>query len=117
MAVTVTEKLAGAMKKVKFAWVSAADGTFSGLAPGIYNGKVVQLVTVPGATAPTDLYDITVTDEDGVDVLAGAGANRATATTQYVAEASLGAVAQSQLTINGSNAGASKEGTAYLFIR
>jgi hypothetical protein len=35
-----------------------------------------------GAAAPTDNYDVTIVDENGVDVLAGLGADRDTANTE-----------------------------------
>ncbi|KKK54249.1 hypothetical protein LCGC14_3086620, partial [marine sediment metagenome] len=64
-----------------------------------------------------DNYDLVVTDAAGVDILAAAGANRDTANTEYVASASLGAVASSLLTFTISNAGDTKEGVVYLYIR
>lgn len=117
MAVTITEITYGTVKKIKFAWTSAADGTASGATPNVYDGQALMLVTDPdGTDAPTDNYDITITDSDGVDVLAGVGADRDTAVTEYVV-ANLGAVAKSKLTINVANAGAAKKGIAYLYIR
>lgn len=115
--VTKTETKLGTMKKVKFAWVSSAGGAADATTDEVYDGKIVQLVTVPSATAPTTLYDIAVTDSDSIDVLAGAGADRSATDTEYIAEASLGAVANSKLTLAITNAGAAKEGTVYLFIR
>lgn len=115
--VTKTETKLGTMKKVKFAWVSSAGGAADATTDEVYDGKIVQLVTVPSATAPTTLYDIAVTDSDSIDVLAGTGADRSATDTEYVAEASLGAVANSKLTLAITNAGAAKEGTVYLFIR
>jgi len=118
--VTITEETYGTIKKIKFAWVSGTvgeDGTASGQTTNVYSGKILGLATDPGATAPTDDYDITVTDEDSMDVLMGAGADRDTANTEYVLSASLGAVANDKLTINVSNAGTSKVGIAYLYIR
>lgn len=50
-------------------------------------------------------------------MLIGAGANRDTADTEMVGETSLGAVAGSRLTFTAANAGNSKSGTAYLYIR
>ena len=48
-------------------------------------GRLLALETKPGATAPTTLYDITVTDADGHDVIEGVGADRsATATEKAV---------------------------------
>ena len=46
-------------------------------------GELVRVVTAPGATyAPTDNYDITLTDADGADVLATLGGNRDAANTE-----------------------------------
>jgi hypothetical protein len=47
----------------------------------------------------------------------GQGANRDTANTEYVAGSNLGAVCNSVLTINVSNAGDAKQGDLYLWIR
>lgn len=118
--VTVTETTHRTVKEIKYAWTSGSAGdagTASGATTNYYTGKLIWFVTDPGATAPTDNYDITITDANSIDVLAGAGADRDTANTEYVAEASLGAVVESKLTINITNAGTSKVGTAYLYIR
>ncbi len=40
--------------------------------------------TKPGATAPTDLYDITIVNANGVDVVGGLLLNRSSSTTQDV---------------------------------
>jgi hypothetical protein len=116
--VTITEEVWGTIKKIKFAWTSTAGGAASDTTDEVYSGKVLLLVTVPdGTDAPTDNYDITVTDEDSVDVLCGAGANRDTADTEYVQESSLGVMGNSKLTLNVSAAGNAKKGEVYLFIR
>ncbi len=107
------------VKKIIFPWVSAADGSATVATTGVYDGKLIGLSTIPsgGGTAPTDNYDLTLTDSGSHDVLLGAGANRDTANTEHVAEASLGAVAGSVLTLNVTNAGDSKQGTAVAYIR
>lgn len=48
------------------------------------SGKLLALETNPGAVAPTDNYDITLEDSDGIDVLEGVGGNRDTANTEKV---------------------------------
>ena len=48
------------------------------------SGKLLALETNPGATAPTDNYDIALDDAEGHDVLEGKGVNRDTATTEKV---------------------------------
>ena len=45
-------------------------------------GDLIKVTTNPGATAPTALYDITLEDEDGVDVMGGALADRAAASSE-----------------------------------
>ncbi len=47
-----------------------------------FSGELIRMVTNPGATAPTNLYDVVLTDADAIDVLYGAGANLLTATTE-----------------------------------
>lgn len=118
MAVTITEENMGHVKKVKFVWVSAADGTASGTTTQFYTGEIIRMVTIPGtvALAPTDDYDITITDEDTTDVLMGAGANRDTANTEQVLASSLGCVAYDKLTLNVAAAGNAKGGTAIIYI-
>lgn len=117
---TKTETTAFAVKKIVWAWTSGTAGeagTVTSTTTASFTGKVIGLTTDPGSTAPTDDYDITITDSAGHDVLLGAGANRDTANTESVAEASLGAVAGSQLTLNITNAGTSKVGEVILWIR
>lgn len=117
---TLTETTHGSVKKIRAAWTSgtgAEGGTASATTTGVYDGKLVSLITDPGATAPTDDYDLTAVDADGDDVLGGAGLNRDTANTEVVAEASLGAVAASKLTLAIANAGDAKVGVAVIYIR
>jgi len=115
---TLTEKTSGSVKSITFAWTTAADGTCTQATTEKYDGQVIFVCTDPGATAPTDNYDIALNDDNGVDVLAGAGANRDTADTEYIAaKESLGAVANSILTMEITNAGDSKIGTLYVYIR
>ena len=44
-----------------------------------------KVITNPGGTAPTDNWDFTITDGDGIDVLGGNGANRHTTSSQMIA--------------------------------
>lgn len=124
MAVTITERTHASVRKITWAWTSAADGSAGGAGGGgttvaAFDGAIERLVTVPsgGGTAPTTLYDITITDADGVDVLLGAGADRSATVTQQVAAASLGIVAGDRLTLTIAAAGDSKAGTVHLYVR
>jgi len=64
----------------------AADGSYpdTALADRI-GGRLLALETNPGTPAPTTLYDVTLVDADGHDVLEGVGANRHTTNTEKVA--------------------------------
>jgi len=120
--VVITEETYGTVKKIGFAWTSEDGGGDAGKAMKTttkgYSGEILRLVTAPsGAVAPTDNYDIRILDEDGTDVLMGAGANRDTVNTEQVLASSLGCVANDKLTLSIENAGDAKEGTAYLYIR
>lgn len=118
--VTFTETMLGPVKKIKAVWVSdSVTGAASGTTTSAFSGKCELLTTVPAAagSAPDDNYDVAITDVDSVDVLGGGGANRDTANTEQVLGTSLGAVAESKLTVSITNAGNSKGGTVYLYIR
>jgi hypothetical protein len=121
--VTLTEETVGVIKKITWAWTAHTDGevavtTANATTKKAYNGEVVRLVTVPdGTTAPSDNYDIAIYDDDDVDVLLGAGADRDTATTEQVAASSLGVVANDKLTLYVEGAGSGGKGTVHLYIR
>ena len=48
------------------------------------HGFITRVVTNPGTPAPTADYDITLSDKDAVDVLGGAGADRAAASSEQI---------------------------------
>lgn len=121
--VTYTEetlRIYGQIKKIKAAWTCTAGGAASGtLTDNIYSGEIIRLVTVPATAgdAPTDNYDVTLVDEDGTDVLMGSGVDRDTANTEQVLASSLGCVANDKLELRVANAGATKQGVVYIYIR
>lgn len=120
--VTLTEETFGTVKKITFAWTAdtgANAGKATKTTASVYSGEVIRLVTVPGTgdDAPDDNYDVAINDEDGTDVLMGAGADRDTATTEQVLASSLGCVANDKLTLSVTGAGDTKKGTVYLYIR
>ena len=116
---TVTEHKEKSIKLIKYAWTSDASGDVSQASTSKFDGEILAIATVPdGSAAPTDNYDITLTDENSLDVLAGQGANRDTANTEYVtAKENLGVVHDSLLTLVVANAGNAKQGTFYVWIR
>jgi len=115
----IVEDTSGLLNKIKWTWTSTSAGAYTGATTYRYNGILHELVTIPagGADAPTTLYDITITDGDSVDVLNGLGADRsATAQESKHKTDGLLAVKSSTLTLNITNAGDIKQGTAILYI-
>jgi len=116
----------GPIRKVIAAWTSDdTSGAVSGTCAQI-SGKLVKCVTDPGAAAPSDNYDIAITDPEGLDVLANCTnslANRDTANTEQVdlelsdGAASIAAypVVCDALTFAVTNAGNSKNGQIILY--
>lgn len=103
-------------------WTSAADGSYSEtINSKLYgHGTLRKMVTVPSvAAAPTDNYDVTLTNSQGINLLAdGAtnrGADRDTANTEVIDTSDFGTdqVMQGDLVFAIANAGDAKQGTAY----
>jgi hypothetical protein len=118
MSCTITEETQAHVKKIKFEWVSAADGTVAGTTTGVYSGLVERLVTIPdGTDAPDDNYNVFINDEDDTDILMGAGATRDTANTEQVLASSLGCVANDKLALAITGAGAANAGTVIVYIK
>ena len=61
-------------------WTSDGSGNYTKAITVV--GVILKVVTNPGSAAPTDDYDVTLIDEDGLDLFAGQGANRDTANTE-----------------------------------
>ena len=117
---TFTEETHGSVKKVRILWISGSGGDIGevdGTSTEYYSGQVLMFVTDPQAAAPTADYDVEIRDGDGVDILAGAGADRSATVTEYVLASSLGAVANDRLVLRVRNAGDTKSGVVYLYIR
>lgn len=75
----------GPINRIIVAWTSDdTTGAVSGTTKKI-SGSLVRVVTDPGATAPDDNYDIVLTDEESLNLLAGCAddlVDRDTATTE-----------------------------------
>ncbi len=87
---TVTVKkntVSNGMEVVVFTWLANSTGVVPATSTGSTwpkdrAGCIAKVVTNPGSTAPTDNYDITLTDGDGVDLMGGELANRDTANSE-----------------------------------
>lgn len=121
----------GPVVRVIAEWTSDdATGAVSGTTTAKVVGRLVKGVTDPGSAAPTDNYDIAITDDEGVDVLAACQstlANRDTTNTEQayflVLDAAATPLAQSvhpivcsTLTVAVTNAGNSKTGQVILYV-
>jgi len=107
------------IQKISWDWLSASDGTVSSAAFGAYMGKIVKaiLASDSGGTAPTNLYDVTIEDEDGYDVLSGEGADVTSAATVYLVDPNKCLwVRSNSLTLKVANAGDAKGGVVTLYI-
>ncbi len=71
------------VRVITVAWTADTDGSFTNYEIAIPpRGFIMQVITDPGSTAPTDNYDIALLDSDSVDVMGGELANRDTANTE-----------------------------------
>jgi phage tail protein X len=120
--ITLTEETFGVIKKITWKWTAHTDGKVAITTPNAkttksYNGEIVRLVTIPDATtAPTAAYDVKIYDDDSVDALVGAGADRSATATEQVLASNLGVIANDHLALYVENAGAGK-GTVILYVR
>ena len=121
--VVIAEEKIGFIHKITFDWLSSAGGAADGTTTGFYTGVLIRYVEIPDAagTQPSSLYDVTVLDDDSIDLLNGLGANMSnTLSSQVMADGivvTLGVVANAQLTLSVTNAGNAKGGTTILYLR
>lgn len=127
--VTITYSETRTVKKVTLDWLSDASGDVSGTHTKYLSGVLERVVFIPdsGGTQPTDLYDITLEDDNGMDVLAGQGANLSNANTTNICpgvplkDGSTTSVkpmiVDDLLELKVSNAGNAKGGQVILYLR
>lgn len=76
----------GTLHYIDMPWTADTDGSFSATPTDHrIDGLILGVETDPGATAPTDNYDIALNDANGIDVMGGALADRDTANTEFAA--------------------------------
>ncbi|MGB7531818.1 MAG: hypothetical protein WA977_02415 [Halobacteriota archaeon] len=101
-----------------WSFLSSAGGAASEQTKKV-SGKVKRMVTNPDNTDTPDAnWDLTITDEDGVDILEGEGANRdpAGAGTSEGYAFTISELIASKLTFTVANAGAAKKGVVKLYL-
>ena len=107
-------------EEITVSWTSDSSGNADKLLPRL-TGWLVFMKFNPGATAPTDDYDVKLKDSDGDDVLEGIAEDRDTTTSEFLPTAGSGVLALREFngnyTFDVSNAGSSKQGTCVLRFR
>ena len=101
-----------------WSFISSAGGAASEQTKKV-SGKVKRMVTNPdNVDTPSANWDLTVTDEDGVDILEGEGANRdpAGAGTSEEHVLTISVLVASKLTFTVANAGNAKKGVVKLYL-
>lgn len=111
------------------AWTSHTDGTVTLPAAVPLVGELLRAVFVPGAggVQPTNLYDVTLEDAHGIDLLAGQGANLSNTAASHVCPgvplrdgtttSTRPVAVAGPLTLKVTNAGDSKQGQVILYVR
>ena len=117
--VTVAETTYTTVKKIYWDWLSTAGGAADLITVNPYDGLIERVAFIPDAagTQPTNLYDVTITDVDNLDVLAGLGADLSNAATVVKTHADGLTAAVGKLTLNVTNAGNAKGGVVILYLR
>jgi hypothetical protein len=117
------------VRKITLAWTSTAGGAVSGILTDYLSGALVRVVFVPGAggVQPTNLYDVTLLDEQGFDVLTGQAANLSNVTTTQLAPGTtctdgittflVSPQIDDRLQLTVANAGNAKSGSLILYLR
>jgi hypothetical protein len=114
--------------KHTFNWLSNSNGTITLASGSEVSGAIQRVVFIPSAIAvPTDAYDVTLTDEHGIDVLAGQGANKSNVKTSTVipgtplkdgtTTTTVPTVVDGILTLNVTNAGNSNAGQVVVYVK
>ena len=91
MAGTITEVLTSGRPPVKVITLTCTADSSDGSYPSTaltniphneVGGRLLQIATDPGSTAPQSNYDIAITEGGGADLLLGVGANRHTSSSE-----------------------------------
>ena len=104
---------------VRWAFTTDASGDVSEETTATINGQISRVVTNPdNADTPTTLWDLTLKDEDGVDILTGDGADRDAAdsgASEQIAPCPQCPAIRSKLTFTVANGGNTKKGVVKVY--
>jgi len=114
---------AGNIRKIVKTFTSDGSGNAT-VAVDEFAGTILRVVTDPGASAPTDNWDVTCTDTYGADLFVGRGVDRDTTTTEQFCpgitlsdgtnSSAMPVTHSGTATLNVSNAGSAKTGTVVI---
>lgn len=112
-----------AMQRVKLSWITSTNG-WASLSTSGYGGELLRIRYTSGSgvstNLPTNLYDVTLTDGEGFDILQGTGANigsNATVNSYGYTNNFPIAIDSASYSLVVTNAGSVRNGTIELFIR
>jgi len=115
--ITVIETTHRTVKEIVFSWLSHTTGVATATATTeSYSGVIEKVVCVPGATTPSDLYDVTLSDADSLDLLAGQGADCPNGSNLVITGGFL-PVVESTISLAIAGGGSAKNGTVYIYLR
>lgn len=115
-----TTDVGGGAVRYAVDWTSTAMGAVSANKFSVIRGYLLQVKFVPdsGGTQPTDLYDVELRDDDNIDLLNDAGDNLSNSAGKIVSfNPPLFLDSTQQLDVVVANAGASKGGMVYVWVR
>lgn len=108
--------------EVRWTWTSTSGGAVSSTTAQRFSGILVGVMTIPDATtAPSNLYDVQLKNDDGMDLLGGSGADRSSTSAEFVKPVFQGVamgvpINNSKLDLEITNAGNAKVGKTVAYI-
>lgn len=114
----LTFKGSESINRYALAWTSNASGAVSANPADVVTGQIIAVKFLPSlaGTQPSDQYDVTLLDTDGIDLLGGAGANRSNAAGQLLQSDPPVFFEGGKLDLVIANAGNAKTGTVVLYV-
>ena len=115
--ITAIETRHRTVSEIVFSWLADSSGDGTATATTFYySGELVKVVCIPGGTTPSDLYDITLTDADSIDLLAGQGTDCPNGNSLVITGGFI-PVTESTISLTVANAGNVKNGSVQIYIR
>jgi len=115
--ITAVETRHRTVTEIIFSWLSHTDGVATATATTYpYSGEIIKVVCIPGATTPSDLYDVTLSDADSIDLLAGQGVDCPNGSSLVITGGMI-PVVESTISLTIAGGGSAKNGTVHVYLR